>query len=158
MYIDRSFRLIHLFLMPASEADGSWVIDTEVLMDVPEGAAVEGSLQIRFDVTNIRSKQHLHLTSYSRKIKQRVHINRVNQGRWQNRLANKMLFRFFVHLSSFCLSLCSSVHMNLTFFHIFYFSRTIGIIFITSLRGKLFKRSCPPSNVGGSKIVLKCES
>lgn len=126
-----------LFLMPASEADGSWVIDTEVLMDVPEGAAVEGSLQIRFDVTNIRSKQHLHLTSHSRKIKQRVHINRVSQGRCQNHLANKMLFSspgdfLFFCLPSDCLSLCSSIHMNLTFFHIFYFSRTIGLIFITS--------------------------
>lgn len=71
-------------LWSVADTDGSWVIDTEVLLDVPEGETVEGSVKIRFDVTGMGSKQVHTLTSNNNKIKQRLQLDRVSQGRFQN--------------------------------------------------------------------------
>uniref|UniRef100_K1QL24 beta-mannosidase n=1 Tax=Magallana gigas TaxID=29159 RepID=K1QL24_MAGGI len=79
------------------DTDGSWVIDTEVLLDVPEGETVEGSVKIRFDVTGMGSKQVHTLTSNNNKIKQRLQLDRdfVVQEWWPNGYGAQHLYQLY---------------------------------------------------------------
>ncbi|XP_065941841.1 beta-mannosidase isoform X3 [Magallana gigas] len=84
------------------DTDGSWVIDTEVLLDVPEGETVEGSVKIRFDVTGMGSKQVHTLTSNNNKIKQRLQLDRdfVVQEWWPHGYGAQHLYQLYAFFTS----------------------------------------------------------